>query len=261
MAPRSEMKIKYAGGFKVRLTYEEVVASLALAGWPPSEWAKATAVIAAESDRITNIYNTYQDGHWGLMQISKRYHKDFFKKAQWWSPADNAKEGLKIRKAEGWGAWEAYTNGRYAAYRLQAEAAVKSVKAKRNAKSYMTDEQFYPTLFSSELKSGLTKLMASNVGDAIEGGVEGTGDGVEASGEGILYAAQQLQSNAIFGAITTIIGAAKWIVNPDNWLRVGQVILGGGMVLAGVAIVAKPATQKAISTAAPAVKVIKKVGA
>lgn len=259
------MQVKIAGQYKVQLSYVEVVAAVALAGWPESEWATATAVIAAESDRVTNIYNTYLEGHWGLMQIGKKQHPDFFKKAQWWSPADNAKEGYRIRKSEGWKAWEAYTNGRYSGYRLQAASAVQSVRLKRNANKIsqhpLSDEKFYESLFSEKLKAGLTMLMVSKVADSVEGGTEAVGDTIGASGEGILAAAQQIQSNSIFGGITTLIGAAKWISDPGNWMRVGQVILGGGMVLAGVAIVARPGVQKAASAAAPVTKTIKRMAA
>lgn len=265
MAPRGSMQVKYAGEYKVKLSYEEVVAAVALAGWPEREWAKATAVIAAESDRVTNIFNTYLEGHWGLMQIGKKQHPAFFKKAQWWSPADNAKYGYQLRRSQGWGAWEAYTNGRYSGYMLQASAAAKSVVLKRNANKIsqhpLSNEKFYESLFSEKLKNGLTMLMVSNVANSVEGGTEAIGDTIEASGEAVLAAAQQIQSNSIFGGITTLIGAAKWISNPDNWLRVGQVILGGGMVLAGVAIVARPGVQKAAAAAAPVTKTIKKVAA
>lgn len=247
------MQIKVAGEYKVKLTYKEVVAALAIAGWPEREWATAAAVIAAESDRVTNIYNTYLEGHYGLMQIGKKQHPDFFKNsaAPWWSPADNAKYGLKLRRSQGWGAWEAYTNGRYTGYLLQAKEAVHSVVLARNANRArsqpLSDRKFYESLFSDKLKAGIAMLMTSNVADAIAGGAEGTGDAIEASGEAVTAAAQQIQSNAIFGAITTVIGAAKWIANPDSWIRVGQVILGGGMLLAGVAIVARPATRQAAS--------------
>lgn len=86
-------KIKYEGGKPIRLTYEEIVATLALAGWPEREWDTATAVAHYESVRgAVNVYNTYKEGHWGLFQISKSAHPALFEsKAAWMNPVADRK--------------------------------------------------------------------------------------------------------------------------------------------------------------------------
>jgi len=239
-------KVKYEGGKAVTLTWQETVASLALGGWPESLWVTAAAVVDAESSRAINIYNTYLEGHWGLMQIGKKQHPAFFaKKGAWLSPWDNCAEGYRIYKSQGWGAWEAKTNGRYSGGLVQATAAVNAVKIKRN-KSSKSGPEFYKSLFRPELLEGLIFMGAVGGGqeglaDSIAGAGEITGGVIADSGEAVAAAAAS-QAGAITGGIQLLVGAARWIADPGSWIRVVQVLAGGALLVGGIAIVAKPLT-------------------
>lgn len=239
-------KVKFQGGKAVTLTWQEVVASVALGGWPESTWVTAAAVVDAESSRAINIYNTYLEGHWGLMQIGKKQHPAFFaNKDAWLLPWDNCREGYRIYKAQGWGAWEAKTNGRFTGGLVQATAAVNAVKIKRN-KSSKKGVEFYKSLYRPELLEALTFMGA--VGPGQEGLADSIADASEVTGDAIVdvgaatVAAAESQAGAITGGIQLLVGAAKWMSDPGSWIRVAQVLAGGALLVGGIAIVAKPLT-------------------
>jgi hypothetical protein len=235
-------------------------------------WAKAAAVIDAESSRMCNIYNTYKEGHYGLMQLSKSAHPEFFKAQLWWIvPYMNTGYGYTVYKNEGWGAWQAASEGRFAGGLLQATAAVASVKSKRS-KSKLSSTDFYASVLGNKdqwlnlVKAGVLPTLIEGAGAGIATGIgaagSAIGDGIDASGAAVIDTVGQMQSSSIMGAVQLMIGAGKWLADPANWLRVGQVVVGGGLLLAGVSIMAKPVTSAATSAATsviPATRAIKKV--
>ncbi|MGW2795182.1 hypothetical protein ACWC9H_35395 [Streptomyces sp. NPDC001251] len=243
-------KIKYEGGTKKQLTWEQTVASVALGGWPESLWVKAAAVIDAESSRIANIYNTYLDGHYGLMQIGKQQHPEYFKSDMLWVvPFLNCTWGYAIYKSQGWGAWESASNGRYSGGLIQATAAVNSVKAKR-AKTKLTPGNFYLSLYGADedgwvLMAGAGGLGAINqsIGQSAGAAAGEINQTAQDAGVGVAQAAADIQANSFFGTFTLLLGAGKWMADPANWLRVAQVLAGGALLIGGVAIVAKPVTN------------------
>lgn len=252
-------KIKYAGT-PVQLTYEEIVASVALGGWPASLWPKAVAVIAAESNRYTNIYNTYLQGHYGLMQIGKQQHPgDFTTKSAWVIPYVNCNYGYQIYKSQGWGAWESATNGRYTGYLLQAKAAVSAVASKRKTRFSMTDTAFYQSLYvdpqrwKADLSTAAAQALADSAAGKIATGAGAAGSAIggteQAAGAGITDAIASIQSNSVFGVFQLLLGGAKWLSDSSNWLRIVQVIAGGGLLLAGLSIVSRPVTSPVLSVA------------
>lgn len=261
-------KIKYLGTTKVQLTYEETVAALGLGGWPQNLWAKAAAVISAESNRTANIYNTYLQGHFGLMQIGQQQHPEFFKSmsnpGDWMDPRANCQEGYSIYKAQGWGAWQSATNGAYAPYLIQATAAASSVKSRiakdqlaPNAIQSMGPHGKQAILQSYLAQKGdgiIARLQAVELGQGAQSVVSslaaGTEKGFDVAGSAGTAAAQvaaSMQSNAIFGAVEMLVGAGAWIADPANWIRVAQVFAGGALLVAGISIVAKPVTGAATS--------------
>jgi hypothetical protein len=243
-------KVKYEGKPK-QLTWEQTIASLALGGWPESLWVKAAAVIDAESARMINIYNTYLEGHWGLMQIGKKQHPGLFKSPLvWMVPYLNTQEGYRIYKAQGWNAWEAHSNGRYTGGILQATAAHASVKARKNA-SKLPAAEFYNSLYGKDAQ-GYINLMAGSamagvnksIGDSLGAGGEALGDAIVDSGAAAAQAAQN-QAGAITGGMQLMLGAAKVLTNPDNWIRAAQVLVGAALLIGGIGIVAKPMIKAA----------------
>lgn len=243
-------KIKYDGGTKKQLSWEEVVASVALGGWPESLWVKATAVVDAESSRIANIYNTYLDGHYGLFQIGKQQHPEYFKDdIQWVVPFMNSMFGYEVYQKEGWGAWESATNGRYSGGLIQATAAVNAVKSKRS-KSKLKPGDFYMSLYGADQQGWVLMAAASglgavnkSIGDSAGAAAGEIDQTVQDTGTGVIQAAADIQANSVMGAFQLLLGAGKWMADPNNWLRVAQVLAGGALLIGGVAIVAKPVTN------------------
>ncbi|MBW5252044.1 hypothetical protein JGS39_24095 [Streptomyces sp. P01-B04] len=271
----ADFTVKVLGGVRLQLTYEEVVASLAVAGWPENEWMTATAVIAAESDRVCNIYNTYKSGHYGLMQMSASAHPAWFKalpnKNAWTEPSINCKGGLTLWRQSKYQPWEAYTNGRYAGFILQAQAAVSSYKSKR--KKYGSATATAEKIFRPKIIEGLVSLQMGaglqSVADAIAGDAKLTADTVQAAGDGTASAVNDVAdavnagSGGLLGAAQLALGAGKWLGDAGNWLRIVQVIAGGALLIGGIAIVAKPATAAAgkVATAVtPVGRAVKSAG-
>lgn len=51
--------------------------------------------------------------------------------------------------------------------------------------------------------------------------------------------------NILSGFLDFFISGAQWLSKAHNWLRIAYALVGGGMVLAGLVIVSKPALQTA----------------
>jgi hypothetical protein len=49
--------------------------------------------------------------------------------------------------------------------------------------------------------------------------------------------------------VEVVIAGGKWIVNPDNWIRIGLVIAGIGVVAIGGTALAKPVIEPAVKVA------------
>jgi hypothetical protein len=267
--------VKYLGGGRVQLSYIEVVSALDAAGWPKNEWAMAAAVIAAESDRCCNIYNTYKSGHYGLMQMSASAHPDWFKSLPsanaWVDPVTNCKGGLTLWRQNKYQPWEAYTNGRYSGNILQAQAAATAYEQKKKAAGNPSGMDFAPKIFRPAVIAAIGNVQMNaavqSVTDAIAGAGKTTGDAVSAAGAAAANAAQN-QAGAITGGIQLLMGAAKWMSNPESWLRVAQVVAGGALLIGGMAIVARAPVNKAVAgvaqtaaAVAPVGRAVKKAGA
>ncbi|MFJ6530883.1 hypothetical protein ACIQMZ_37255 [Streptomyces longwoodensis] len=221
------------------LTWEEMIAVVAIAGWPQKEWAEAAATAAAESGRNPFIYNTYKQGHFGLFQISRSAHADFFAPGgegmRWVNPTENAKEAYKIRQAEGWGAWEGHSNGGYMAFLPQAKAAAAVVARKQLV--HPNDAGWLPSL----IRPGVTMAVITavnagggkfNAGKAIVEGVTGGAAGVA---EGVVDSGAAVASTAADMA-QVVQGLWEALTTPAFWMRVaygatGVVLVVGGLML------------------------------
>lgn len=225
-------------GLTHTLSWKEMVATVALGGWPEKLWAEAAATAAAESGRNPFIYNTYKLGHFGLFQISREAHPAFFEPGgngmAWVVPPENAKEGYRIYKSQGWRAWEAHTKGLHLAFLAQARAAVAAVKKGGTGTAY------WQSLYSDKTRkaiwdaavSGNPGAISEAVGGAllpgIEAGAQGTADAVMDSGAAVAASVQDLTSIAsgLWEALTT----------PALWMRLaygvaGVVLIAGGLFL------------------------------
>lgn len=227
-------------GIDWALTWEEMIATVALGGWPPKLWAEAAATAASESSRNPFIYNTYKMGHFGLFQISRSAHPEFFSGSNagaWVVPPSNAAEGYKIYQSEGWGAWQAHTSGAYLANLAQAKAAVGAFNKKAAGR---TGETYWNSLYRPETR---TKILAAAVainpqplGDAaggaigggVAGGASGTAGGVVDAGGAVV--------DTVGSMAQVVTGAWEALTNPAFWMRVaygftGVVLVAGGLFL------------------------------
>jgi hypothetical protein len=226
-------------GNKFTLSWTELVASVALGGWPEKLWAEAAATAAAESSRQPFIYNTYKRGHFGLFQISRAAWPDFFgqggKGLAWISYELNAKQGYEIYKKQGWGAWQAHTTGVYAANLAQAKLAAAQVKTRG------TDEKSLRSWYSDKAVQAIYDVTKKD-GDA---GYPGST--AEDIGHNVSDAAGAVADATGIGALTGVLsGAWGALTNPSVWMRFGYGGLGLVLVAGGLFLVVRntPAVQQ-----------------
>lgn len=241
-------------GINWALTWEEMIAAVASGGWPQKLWAEAAATAASESSRNPFIYNTYKRGHFGLFQISRSAWPDFFtgaNAANWVNPVENAAKGYEIYRQQGWGAWEAHSNGTYLANLAQAKAAVAAFNKKAAGRS---GETYWNSLFRSETR---TKILAAAVainaqplgdaaGGAIGGGVAG---GAEGAAGGVVDAGGAVVDTV--GSMAQVVtGAWEALTNPAFWMRVAYGVTGVVLVAGGLFLIVRntPAAKTAAST-------------
>ena len=121
-AKRQRGKVNSAG---------EIMSTFLAAGGDQKEAVLMTAIALAESSGRQDAARSDTDVH-GWFQVRYPVHVDKLRalgissRSELLDPLNNTKAALAIRKSQGLGAWEAYTNGAYKQYLPQAEAALKS---------------------------------------------------------------------------------------------------------------------------------------
>jgi len=109
----------------------DILSTFLAAGGNPKEAALMTAIAMAESSGRQDAARSDTDVH-GWFQVRYPVHVDKLRalgitsRGQLLDPMNNTKAALAIRKSQGLGAWEAYTNGAYKRFLPQAEAAMRS---------------------------------------------------------------------------------------------------------------------------------------
>lgn len=185
------------------------------AGLPgdPYLWA---AIGMGESSGRTDVVNSI--GCVGVWQINQPVH---VKTHPTWTvawlknPANNAKAAKVIYNAQGFSAWEAYTDGSY--------------------------KQYY--------KSGSTATNASYSPEDLASDLVVPGSGILGSLTGSDAVSQ------VTDAAQIVSKAASWMSNPQNWVRVAYVIGGGAIILVTLnsmmqgSLMKNPIVQGAMSVA------------
>lgn len=245
----------HSWGKPYQLSWEETIASVALGGWPQDKWAEAAATAASESGRNPFIYNTFKKGHFGLFQISRSAHADFFAPSgegmDWVTPWANSVEGYKVYKAQGWGAWEAHTNGTWLANYAQAKTAVAAYKKKAGGN---LTTAYHQKVYRMKTRQAVVDALAAGgafnavAADAITGGVAAGAAGA-AGGVVDAGAATAASINDTFGWLPDLWTA---ITTPALWMRLGYGGLGVVLVAGGLFMILRerPAVKKAASTVA-----------
>lgn len=206
---------------------EMIARATALPG-DPKVWA---AVAMAESSGSTTAKNP-SSGAYGLWQIHPIHRGDHPGWTEKWlsDPVNNARAAAVIHGKQGWGAWEAYTNGQYKQY-LKPGAPDAPGTVPVDWEDWMKDLiPLGPGGF----------LLPEELG--------GTGglDGVVGVAEGIGAVAEAVQK------------AGDWLSQPKNWVRVGYVWGGGFLVVLGIYIIASPLIGKAAASS-PVGQTVKRV--
>jgi Lysozyme like domain len=173
----------------------------------------AVAIALAESGGNTTARaNTSREDSRGLWQINVRAHPEFAS-ANLYDPAVNARAAKAVHAKQGFDAWSVWKpqglNPRYLLYMPTAGAAVSSLPLSADT-----------GMIGEGTARDLTPL-----------------DELEQVGEGVQVAVQVANK------------LNQWVTTPANWLRVMYVVIGGGLVLVGIAVAVVPIARDAIKTA------------
>lgn len=230
-------------GIDWALTWEEMIATVALGGWPANLWAEAAATAASESSRNPFIYNTYKKGHFGLFQISRAAWPQFFtgsNASAWVVPPENAAKGYAIYRQQGWGAWEAHTNGTYLANLAQAKAAVAAFNKKAAGR---TGKTYWESLYRNDTRVKVLgaalainpQPLADAAGGAITGGVAG---GAEGAAGGVVAAGGAV-TDTVGSMAQVVTGAWEALTTPALWMRIAFGLTGIALVAGGLFLVVR----------------------
>lgn len=190
---------------------KDLGAHASVAGWRSyTDIATAVAIALAESGgRAYAIGGPNSDGtyDYGCWQINEGAHPEKFQGVDWSNPQTNAKMAFAVYTEAGnsWRPWSVFNSGKYKQFeKAFAEGVADSIPGGADPLSQAT-----------ELLEGLGEEVAESTG-------------IDAVGEAI---------NNIGGAVYK---AGQWLGDADNWIRVAQVVVGGGLMIAALTIVARP---------------------
>jgi Lysozyme like domain len=197
-----------------RLTAIQIATHAAAAGFRGADLQTSVAVALAESGGNPAAHNlSSREDSRGLWQINVRAHPELA--GNLFDPATNARAARAVLRKQGWRAWSVFTNGKFVLYMPTAGVAVRS------------------------LPGGIDT--GDPVGDAAAGAVDSTVGAVVDAGKAVLSIADLMAR------------AGTWISNPQNWLRVAYIALGGALLIGALVVVAAPMASNVI----PAGKVVK----
>lgn len=192
------------------LTLQQAATYARAAGFTGDALVDIVAVVPGESGGSTTVVNSI--GCVGVWQINQPVHvKDHPGWTVAWlqDPANNATAAKTIFDSQGMAAWEVWTNGTAAASLPAARAAVASIG-----------------------------------GASAAGTTPGTPTATQADLLGSVVGGAQDVGGFLSGLTHTVIALAQWMGDATNWLRVGQVVVGGGLVLIGLQALGAPVVGK-----------------
>jgi hypothetical protein len=202
------------------------------AGWRGQDLIVAVAVGLAESGGNPAARNTSggadSRGVWQI-NVAAGAHPEYADR-NLYDLDTNAAAAFEIWKAHGWGPWQAHNNG---AYLLRMPAALAAVEAR-----------------------GLNKIgaAASDAASAAAAGAFG-GVGIGALSDAAHNIPGADALSAARSGLAIVWKAGAWMADPHNWLRVVQVAVGGGLIIGGIVIVARPVLEPIGKKAAKGAKV------
>lgn len=180
----------------------------------------AVAVALAESGGCADCYNGTCCT--GLFQINENHAgilgspSDRVGFRSWLKDPDhNTRAARQVYEQQGWGAWEAYTNGSYRTFLSRAE----KVRDSTGRAGPGGD------LSPGEIVSDLSKL---NPVDAFKALVQ-----------------------PLLGVAEAVLAAARWLSDRDNWGRILMVGAGAALLVVGAGILARPVVEDVTKVVKP----------
>lgn len=208
-----------------RLSPSTIAQIARAANFPEAEIPVAVAVALAESGgrpsaHCHNCLGVSEDSR-GLWQINVNAHADKLTRrgltpADLFDPLTNATIALEVwrERSGSWRPWSVYLNGSYAAHLDTARAAARSTAG--------SSQETISAVAYTGAQGGIPVGGLTPVGPTIKKGSEYADDVAEFA-------------NAVTAVPEAVANAVNWW--RDNWQRVGLGVVGGGLVLVGVALV------------------------
>jgi len=184
------------------------------AGFTPAQALTAVQIAYHESGFSAGATNRNSNGSvdYGLWQINSVHGFPELKTQQWRDPATNARLAKKVYDKQGWNAWSVYKNGKYKSSNLVNSLAEKAIRVAASERG--VSEQGDTTPWDRAVGA---------VGEAAEG---------------------------VTSVAETPIRALTFLMRPDTWVRISQIIGGGALIIGGVIIAASQTdTARAVGKA------------
>ncbi|MBG0819134.1 transglycosylase SLT domain-containing protein [Planomonospora sp. ID82291] len=217
------------------------------AGFRGAALRTATAVALAESSGRTEVISS-TGCCVGLWQINTRVHRQYTTAAMK-DPAANARAAWAISgQGRNWQPWDVYKSKAYLMYVPQAVAGIRELEAggleTREGGTWPWDLSLDTDSPAPDWLESLVEGGAHAVGGAV-------GNAAEAVGDAVAGPAEALGDALAFPAKVT-----AWISDRNNIVRLMKVIIGGGLVLVGLAVVTRPVQKQVAGVAGKAVGLV-----
>lgn len=206
---------------------KDLANAAARAGFAGDDVMIAVAVALAESGGRADVVSV--TGDYGPWQINNPAHPELFGANAWWDLGTNAAMARKVFTQAGntWRPWSTYNSGKWQLYKGRGAAALIGMT-------------LGPNIIPGDPLGSIGATVGDGLSNAGQVATDATG------------AITQL-GNAVKSIAGALFKAAAWTSSPDNWMRVGQVIVGGGLVIGALVVVTRPVTMKAAGLAAQVV--------
>lgn len=234
------------------LTPTQVVAALALAGWPKDQWATGAAIAMAESTNNPTAVNP-QSGAAGLWQILPSAHQDLFKKLpkpdDWKDPFVNAFMALQVWKGRGskWdvGGWATYGGHVYNQALPAAQAAASQLSQQLEQAGSTTAQHQILGDILKPVDPLVAQAMAlagagQDVLKGIAGGASTLGGVISATGPAVASSVFQwpAEITSFFSTAADDLGKLGGffsnLFNPATYVRTGAGLIGIIFLIMGI---------------------------
>lgn len=187
------------------------------AGFRGVDLTTAVAVVLAESSGNARAHAlTSREDSRGWFQINVWAHPEFAS-VDLYDPTANARAAFAIWQKSGWGPWSTHNTGAYLLYWPTAQVAVAALGAQKIGND----------------PSGTAAAAVGALGEA---------------------ASQLPGGAAVETGVGVLVKAGAWIGDRGNWVRVGQVVIGGALVVTAVGVLARPLAAPVMDALGPVAK-------